>query len=147
MYDCWRSWYCQRVPLACLWEPGLVGVILGSVKLVIFVTYTKRVEPSKNLPWRFPRESSLLPPPLWEKTTPTGVGLDTTTLPLCLHERQRTTGRPVLWVPHASSSHELGFNCSDGFFVDRMTPQNGLHSTSEVVWLTSGGNCESCSYM
>ena len=38
VYDCWRSWYCQRVPLACLWQPGgLAGVILGGMKLVILV--------------------------------------------------------------------------------------------------------------
>ena len=38
VYDCWRSWYCQRVPLACLRQPGrLAGVILGGMKLIIMV--------------------------------------------------------------------------------------------------------------
>ena len=49
VYDCWRSWYCQRVPLACAsGSPAALlgtGVILGGMKIIIMVYlhYSKRV--------------------------------------------------------------------------------------------------------
>ena len=46
VYDCWRVWYWQRVPLVCLWQLGcLAGVILEGMQLIVMVylLYTKRV--------------------------------------------------------------------------------------------------------